>query len=109
MLGADERGTESTVPLSVIAELPYMYVRRNANSACTQSRVHDPVWFWSHRCGFDIADDYYRWYRTRVSLLRHDRFISAENTPVLSDVSPGEAKGLSPRLQIGVNSRPGDR
>lgn len=48
-----EGHAESTVPLSVIAELPRMYVR-NANSSCTRSWVHDPAWFWSYRC-FGIA------------------------------------------------------
>ena len=88
-----------TVLLSVIAELPYMYVHRNANSVCTQSRVHDPAWFWSYRCGFDIVDDYYCWYHTRVSVLRHDQLVSLENTLLFSGVLPVQ-RGLS--LYIGV-------
>lgn len=40
-MAAAEGAAESIVPLSVIAELPCIYVRRNANRACTRSRVHD--------------------------------------------------------------------
>lgn len=34
--------TESIVPLSVIAALPRMQVRRNVNSAYARFRVHEP-------------------------------------------------------------------
>jgi hypothetical protein len=64
--------TENIAPLSIIAELPYMYARRNASSACTRSL--------SARSMTSVPPIRFRYRGWLLSLISKPRFIATSGT-----------------------------